>query len=72
MNDPGSNPGQGTRAKENTSSWASKTQTKVCMKVVAAIGATCTRSVQHLDHDPVVQAGETCCAIDMTEYEKRI
>ena len=30
------------------------------------------RGVQHLYHDPVVQTGETCCASDMTEYEKRI
>src|SRR5277367_911362 len=26
--------------------------------------------VQHLYHDPVVQTGETCCATDMTQYEK--
>jgi len=45
-------------------------QTKVCMKVVAALSVICVHSVQHLYHDPVVQAGETCCAIDVTEYEK--
>ena len=44
-------------------------QTKVCMKMVAAIGAKCKRSTAPF-HDSVVQTGETCCAIDMTEYEK--
>ena len=38
--------------------------------MVAAFKCYVYNGVQHLYHDPVVQTGETCCAIDMTEYEK--
>jgi len=41
------------------------------MKVVAAYRAPGVHGVQHLYHDPAVQAGETYCTIDMTEYENR-
>ena len=40
------------------------------MKVMAAYRALRVHGVQHLYHDSVVQTGETCCATDMTEYEK--